>query len=65
MGNESGSQSRDVVKAYKKYFELLATLKDGEELRFGPEQKVKRIGNEIWEFKYLFDDEEDEVDETV
>lgn len=50
------------LKKLKAYFDLLLSLKDGEEIMIG-EVAVKREGNRIWERIFIVE-EEDEIDEN-
>ncbi len=50
------------LKKLKAYFDLLSSLKDGEEIMIG-EVAVKREGNRIWESIFIIEPE-DEIDEN-
>lgn len=49
------------LKKLKTYFDLLSSLKDGQEIMIG-EVAVKREGNRIWESIFVVE-EEDEIDD--
>ncbi|WP_190233942.1 hypothetical protein [Nostoc sp. 'Peltigera membranacea cyanobiont' 213] len=52
------------LPALIKYFEMLCSLEDGDEIHFG-ERIVKRMGNRIWESVFIVNEEDEEEIEEV